>query len=367
MEETYLYDQIAESIRQEIIKGTYIPGDKLPSVRELSRQWGCTQGTVQRAYNQLAQIGLVESRAGKGTRVKGKLTPEEQKSDKVLRWANLVNKSEEFLLEALTKGYSLEEVQTSIDMAMDRWKSFSIAAPPSINKTIQFIGSHDPMINSLSKRFSEFFPGFGLKMSFTGSMGGLIAMKERRSDLAGSHLWDFQSDSYNLVQVQEIFKEEKMVLLTIAHRRLGFILPPGNPQKITSFFDIVSKRIRFANRQAGSGTRVWFDTMLSQNGIAPDQIVGYEHELNTHSEIGRVIAEGSAGVGIGLESVAIAYGLDFKFLTLEQYDLVFSYDNINKSPYKEFIEWVNSPIGKDFINQFPGYDTRASGQIRFSI
>lgn len=367
MEETYLYDQIAESIRQDIIKGTYIPGDKLPSVRDLSKQWGCTQGTVQRAYNQLSQLGLVDSRAGKGTRVKGKLTPVEQKSDKVLRRATLVNNSEEFLLEALSKGYTLEEVQISIDMAMDRWKSFSNLAPPSINKTIQFIGSHDPMINSLSKRFSEFFPGYGLKMSFTGSMGGLIALKEKRSELAGCHLWDSQSDSYNYVQVQEIFKNEKMALLTVAQRRLGFILPPGNPQKITSFFDIVSKRIRFANRQAGSGTRVWFDTKLSQNGISPDQIIGYEHELNTHSEIGRAIADGSAGVGIGLESVAIAYGLDFKFLTLEQYDMVFYYESMSKSPFKEFIEWVTSPLGKEFIKQFPGYDTHESGKLRFTL
>lgn len=366
MEETFLYDQIAESIRQDIIKRKYVPGDKLPSVRELSKQWGCTQGTAQRAYNELSKLGLVDSRAGKGTRVKGKLTPMEQKSDKVLRRATLVNNSEEFLLEALSKGYTLEEIQISIDMAMDRWKSFENMETPNITETIQFIGSHDPMINSLSKRFSEYFPGYGLKMSFTGSLGGLIALKEKRSDLAGCHLWDSQSDSYNLVRVQEMFKE-KMALLTLAQRRLGFILPPGNPQKITSFFDIVSKRIRLANRQAGSGTRVWFDTMLSKNGIAPDQIIGYEHELNTHSEIGRTIADGSAGVGIGLESVAIAYGLDFKFLTLEQYDLVFYYENMEKPPFKEFIAWINSSDGKEFIKQFPGYDTQESGKIRFSI
>ena len=367
MEENYLYLQIAESIRRDIIEGKLVPGDKLPSVRELSTQWGCTQGTAQRAYQELSKLGLVDSRAGKGTRVKGKLTPIQQKSDKVLRRATLVNDSEEFLLEALSKGYTLEEIQSSINMAMDRWKSFESQEPQKINKTIQFIGSHDPMINSLSNRFSDFFPGYGLKMSFTGSMGGLLALKEKRSDIAGCHLWDSQSDSYNIHQVNKIFDNEKMVLLTFTQRRLGFILPPGNPQKIESYFDIVSKRVRFANRQAGSGTRVWFDMMLSKNGISPDQIIGYDNEFNTHSEIGRVIADGSAGVGIGLESVAIAYGLDFMFLALEQYDLVFYYDRIHQPPFDALIDWINSKNGKDFIQQFPGYDTKESGKIRFSI
>lgn len=366
MEEMHLYLQIAESIRQDIIKGIHVPGDKLPSVRELSKQWGCTQGTAQRAYNELSKLGLVDSRAGKGTRVKGKLTPIQKKSDKVIRRATLVNHSEEFLLEALSQGYTLEEIQSSLDMAMDRWKSFVNIEPQSIKETIQFIGSHDPMINSLSKRFSEYFPGYALKMSFTGSLGGLIALKEKRADLAGCHLWDSSSDSYNIVCVKEIFNEEKMVLLTLAHRRLGLILPPGNPQKISSFFDIVSKRIRFANRQTGSGTRVWLDTTLSKNGISPDQIIGYENEHNTHSEVGRAIAEGSAGVGIGLESVAIAYGLDFKFLALEQYDLVFYHDHLHQPLFDALIKWINSPLGKSFINQFPGYDTKESGKIRYS-
>ena len=367
MEETHLYLQIAEAIRRDILDGKFKPGDRLPSVRELSRNWGCTQGTVQRAYHELAQQGILDSRAGKGTIVSGTLTPVQKKKDTVLRRASLVNRSEEFLLEALSMGYSLDEIQNSIYLAMDRWKLFDNEDQNVITSTIKFIGSHDPVFNSLSTKFSKLFPGFGIKINFSGSMGGLKALQQNQSDMTGCHLWDSETDTYNLVDIKKIFQNEKMVMLTLAHRRLGLILPPGNPQKIKDLSDVVQKRVRFANRQSGSGTRVWLDTMFSKHGISPDQIIGYDQEYSTHSEVGRVIAEGSAGVGLGLESVAVAYGLDFEFLTLEKYNLVFYHDQINEEPFNQLIGWLQSSEGKNFITQFPGYDNRETGNVQFSF
>ena len=367
MEESHLYLQIAESIRREILEGKLNPGDKLPSVREQSKHWGCTQGTVQRAYHELSNLGILDSRAGKGTRVSGLLSPMQRKKDVVIRKANLINRSEEFLLESLSKGFTLDEIQHSINLAMDRWRMAENQEQNKIDKTIKYMGSHDPLFNSISSRFTQLFPGFGIKIEFSGSLGGLNALLNHQSDLAGCHLWDANSDSYNLIEVKRIFQKEKMVLVTLAHRRLGLILPPGNPLKIFSFGDIVQKRVRFANRQKGSGTRVWLDTMLMKNGIAPDQISGYENEYSTHSEIGRVIAEGSVGVGLGLESVAVAYGLDFVFLTLEKYDLVFYADQINQPPFDQFINWIKSPAGMNYITQFPGYENDETGNLLFSV
>jgi len=367
MEELHLYHQIAEAIRRDILDGKLKPGDKLPSVRELSRQWGCTQGTVQRAYRELANQGIVESRAGKGTQVCGILTPVQMKKDNVLRMANLVNQSEEFLLEEISKGYSLDEIQRSIFLAMDRWKALENHVEISVKEKIRFMGSHDPVINSLAQKFNEILPGYGLSLHFMGSMGGLRALAEHKSDLAGCHLWDETTETYNIEDVKKIFKNEKMVLLTLATRRLGLILPPGNPLKIRSIADIIRKRVRFANRQKGSGTRIWFDNNLAKIGLAPDEVIGYDNEYSTHSEIGRVIAEGSAGVGIGVESVAIAYGLDFVYLTKERYDLVFYFDSIEKKSFKFFINWLQSEIGKSFISQFPGYENNETGMVRYSV
>jgi len=69
MDDTFLYEKIAEWVRQEILAGRLKPGDRLPPIRRMMTRWNCTPGTVQRAYRELAQQGLVISRAGQGTRV----------------------------------------------------------------------------------------------------------------------------------------------------------------------------------------------------------------------------------------------------------------------------------------------------------
>ena len=66
MDEQHLYRQISETIRQEILGGRLKPGDRLPSVRELAEKWNCTVGTIQHAYRELTEQGLVTSRAGQG-------------------------------------------------------------------------------------------------------------------------------------------------------------------------------------------------------------------------------------------------------------------------------------------------------------
>lgn len=367
MVEQHMYLKIAESIRKDILNGTFKVGEKIPSVRAMSVLWGCTQGTVQRAFQVLAQQGLLDSRAGKGTIVSGKLTPIQQKENVVLRRANLVNRSEAYVLEALSQGFSIEEIQNSFYLAIDRWKIFDIQDKVEKIKTISYVGSHDPLINALTSRFTKYFPGYGIKVSFSGSTNGLYALKNNQADFTGCHIWHAESNTYNLEAVKEIFKNEKMVLLTLAHRRLGLILPPGNPQRIKAITDLVRKGVRFGNRQQGSGTRIWLDHMLTRNGISPDQLAGYDLEFKTHSEIGRAVAEGSIGAGLGLESVAATYGLDFVFLSLEKFDLVFRQNREKEQLFKRIMEWLKGPSSRKFIGQFPGYETSETGKVIYSL
>ncbi len=64
-----LYHQIVVAMRYRIATGELKPEQLLPTVREASAAWGVNMHTVRRAYGELAQEGLVESRPAKGTRV----------------------------------------------------------------------------------------------------------------------------------------------------------------------------------------------------------------------------------------------------------------------------------------------------------
>ncbi|MFQ3229575.1 PLP-dependent aminotransferase family protein [Reinekea sp.] len=67
-----LYEQLAESLIEQIHQGRYLYGQKLPSVRELAKQAKVSIATVNSAYAQLEQQGWVEARLKSGYYVKNK-------------------------------------------------------------------------------------------------------------------------------------------------------------------------------------------------------------------------------------------------------------------------------------------------------
>jgi putative molybdopterin biosynthesis protein len=362
MDEPHLYKQIAENFRQEILTGQLRPGDRLPSVREVSEDWNCTVGTVQHAYRELARQGLVTSRAGQGTKVvEGAPILDETP----LRRAMLVHRAEAFLLEVLTAGYSVDEVERAVRQALDRWRLPEKETVIQEGKTLRFAGSHDLAITWLASHFPEISPGYTLQLNFSGSLGGLIALAEGKADLAGSHLWDEESDSYNVPFVRRLFPGKRVALVNLAHRRLGLIVPTGNPAKITGLVDLVRKGLRFVNRQPGSGTRVWLDASLRKVNVKADEIQGYDLEKMTHSAVAQVVAEGQADVGFGLEAAALSFGLDFVFLTHDRYDLVMLAAAMNQTPVQACLRWLRDPQTHRIIEKLGGYDAKDSGQVEW--
>ncbi|MBU8683170.1 GntR family transcriptional regulator [Bacillus haynesii] len=62
-----IYRQIAEQLFKKMIRGEIKPGEKLPSVRELAVQTQVNPNTIQRTYNEMERMGVVETRRGQGT------------------------------------------------------------------------------------------------------------------------------------------------------------------------------------------------------------------------------------------------------------------------------------------------------------
>jgi DNA-binding FadR family transcriptional regulator len=61
--------QVAESIRTQVIEGALVPGDALPSERELARQMEVNRSTIREALHRLEGMGIVEIRQGGATRI----------------------------------------------------------------------------------------------------------------------------------------------------------------------------------------------------------------------------------------------------------------------------------------------------------
>ena len=362
MDKTPLYIQIADAIRQELLAGALRPGDLLPPVREMAERWACTPGTVQQAYKELARQGVVVSRSGQGTRI-GAVLPAAAPDKTPLRRAALVHQAEAFLLEVLAAGHTPEEAETAFRAALDRWRAVAAETAPASGRTLRFVGSHDPAISLVASRFPEICPGGALELAFTGSLGGLIALAEGTADIAGSHLWDAESDAYNAPFVRRLLPGRRIALLTLAQRRLGLIVPSGNPAGLAGIADLARPGVRFVNRGRGAGTRVWLDAQLARSRIRPEDVAGYDQEAPTHAEVARAVAEGRADAGLGIEAAALAYGLGFIRLTTEPYALVIPAEAWASPPVQVLANWLGTEAARELISSLGGYETDDTGQV----
>lgn len=360
----YLYQEIAESLRRRIASGDMSPGSRLPAVREMARQWGCTPGTVSRAYGELADEGLVTSHRGRGTRVVENPLPGERP---FVVWATLVNQAEQFLLEALHSGHTPLQAQSALTVAIARWETLqtSPVLPYDTASLVQlrFAGSHDLAVELLAQHFTEKQGQALMAVDFVGSLGGLIALARGEADIAGIHLWDASTDRYNVPFVRRLLPGQRVVLLTLMHRSLGLIVPPGNPQALTTLADLARADVRWVNRQSGSGTRVWLDAQLQALGLEGTAIAGYGYQVTTHMMAAQAVMNGTATAGLGIYAAAAAYGLGFVPLTQEMYQLVILPQVWETAVCQSLVTFVRSTPFREAVAALGGYDTAVSGEI----
>ncbi len=113
-----IYQQIADNFRSEILEGKFEQGEYLPSIRGLAKELRISVITTIKAYELLAQEGLVTAVQGKGYYVNaqdGEML-KEQHTRKVeaalteaIRFAKIAKMSDKELQEMLTTLLSFEE------------------------------------------------------------------------------------------------------------------------------------------------------------------------------------------------------------------------------------------------------------------
>lgn len=70
-----LYEQLMINIKDEMDKGVYKAGDRIPNEAELCDLYSVSRITVRRAIQELVEEGLLERKQGKGTFVSRKKWP----------------------------------------------------------------------------------------------------------------------------------------------------------------------------------------------------------------------------------------------------------------------------------------------------
>jgi GntR family transcriptional regulator len=112
-----IYRQLATQIREGIARGRLKCGDKLPSVRELSRTLVVNPNTIARTYTELERDGVLNTRQGKGVFI-AELASELTKSARKRR---LTDQIDALLTEAVHLGFSQIDLS---DLVSERSKQF---------------------------------------------------------------------------------------------------------------------------------------------------------------------------------------------------------------------------------------------------
>ena len=100
-----IYAQLMDTLKRRIITGRYLPGEKLPSVRELAAEAGINPNTVHRAFSELEREGLIYTQ-----RATGKYVTENADEIKSARQALAKTQVAEFLSNMQSLGYSVGDV-----------------------------------------------------------------------------------------------------------------------------------------------------------------------------------------------------------------------------------------------------------------
>lgn len=72
---TVKYEYIANQLKQSILTGTLLPGDKLPSEAEICSTYCVSRPSARNAISALAAQGLIETKKGKGSFVRTQYEP----------------------------------------------------------------------------------------------------------------------------------------------------------------------------------------------------------------------------------------------------------------------------------------------------
>jgi len=231
-----------------------------------------------------------------------------------------------------------------------------VILPRTKKPAVIFSGSHDLALEGIAEHLEKQVTLLSMPV---GSLDGLVNLRQGLCQISGSHLLDV-SGEYNTPFIRHLFPDRNVEIITLAYRIQGLMLANGNPKSIKKIADVAKPSMRFVNRNAGSGTRLWFDSELKRLKIPTGKINDYTKEVKTHTEAATMISANKADAALGLQAAAYQNNLDFIPLFEERYDFVLSRENEKiLAPVLDYLQTANF---RNELSSLTGYNTSHSGE-----
>jgi GntR family transcriptional regulator len=113
-----IYVQIIDRVKHLVATGMLKPGDQLPTIRRLSVDLRVDPNTVVHAYRELDREGVISTQQGRGTFISEHPDSEQLSQLRRERLHVIIGNA---LLEALSLGYSAEDIRDAFETRLANW------------------------------------------------------------------------------------------------------------------------------------------------------------------------------------------------------------------------------------------------------
>ena len=117
--QTPIYQQIMHAIKHQVATGDLKAGAQLPTIRALAKQLRVHVNTVAHAYTALDQTGVISVQQGRGTYITEWPDHAKMRAERHAELHRLIGYT---VLEALSLGYSHEEIEGAFAENLNQWR-----------------------------------------------------------------------------------------------------------------------------------------------------------------------------------------------------------------------------------------------------
>lgn len=249
---------------------------------------------------------------------------------------------------------------------LDRWVLSGLARPAGVvaAEPPPIVGGSQDDLLEWTLRESR----SGLATLCEGTARGVERLQRNEVIAAAVH---FHSDTAsaedaNIAAARAMPDLHDAVLVALARREQGLLLPSGNQKHLHSLADVLSSGARMAVRQQGAGAQMLLEVLLARAGAKPKELHRLEPPCLTGPDLAAAIRAGKADCGIATRAAANAAGLDFVPLLWENFDLLMRQRSYFRPSIQALIGFIGQKRLKQRAAELTGYDPALAGQIRFS-
>lgn len=220
----------------------------------------------------------------------------------------------------------------------------------------------DPALGLLAKMV-ERDSGVEVLTAEASSRLALSWLRDGRIHIAGSHLKDPETGDFNLPILRREFPGEDLVVVTFAGWEEGFVTAPGNSKSIKTVADLARRRVRFVNRENGSGSRALLENLLAEAGIPGKKVEGYSRVARGHLAAAYSVYREDADCCIATSAAARSFGLHFLPIQSERYDFVMRRQTLELPQVQSFLDTLQRAQLRRTLGVLAGYDTSQTGAV----